>query len=75
MLNPLALNQHGNITYLAAISEPYEDLRQYAAHRFEQAVILEPPYSRSDSFILDGYISGSVLQFTNPDAGPIALRA
>jgi predicted DNA-binding transcriptional regulator YafY len=75
VLNPLALIQRGNITYLAAITEPYEDVRLYAAHRFQQAEILETPSRRPDSFSLDDYITGGALQFTSPGAGLIALQA
>lgn len=75
VLNPLALIQRGNITYLAAITEPYEDVRLYAAHRFQQAAILETPSRRPDSFNLDVYIASGALQFTSPGAGPITLQA
>lgn len=75
VLNPLALIQRGSITYLAAITEPYEDVRLYAAHRFQQAEILETPGRRPADFSLDEYIAGGALQFTSPGAGPIALQA
>ncbi len=75
VLNPLALIQRGNITYLAAITEPYEDVRLYAAHRFQQAEILETPSQRPDAFSLDDYIASGALQFTSPGASPIALQA
>lgn len=75
VLNPLALIQRGNITYLAAITEPYEDVRLYAAHRFQQAEILETLSRRPEGFRLGDYIAGGALQFTNPGAEPISLQA
>lgn len=75
VLNPLTLIQRGNITYLAAITEPYEDVQLYAAHRFQQAEILETPCRRPVDFSLDDYIAGGALQFTSPGAGPITLQA
>lgn len=74
-LNPLALIQRGNITYLAAIVEPYEDVRLFAAHRFQQVELLDTPSRRPDGFNLDEYIAGGALQFTSPGAGMIELRA
>lgn len=74
-LNPLALIQRGNITYLAAIVEPYEDVRLFAAHRFQQVELLDAPCRRPDDFNLDEYIASGALQFTSPGAGMIALSA
>ena len=75
VLNPLALIQRGNITYLVAINEPYEDVRLYAAHRLQQAESLETPSRRPESFRLDDYIASGAPQFTHPGACPIALQA
>ena len=75
VLNPLALIQRGNITYLAATSEPYEDVRLYAAHRFQRVEILETPCRRPESFSLNAYINSGALQFANPGAAPITLQA
>lgn len=75
VLNPLALIQRGNTTYLAAITEPYEDVRLYAVHRFQQAEALINPSRRPDSFSLGDYIAAGALQFTSPGAGLIALQA
>ncbi|THG82324.1 WYL domain-containing protein [Pseudomonas sp. A-1] len=74
-LNPLALIQRGNITYLAAIAEPYEDVRLYAAHRFQQVDLLDVPCRRPDDFSLDEYIASGALQFTSPGAGMMKLQA
>jgi predicted DNA-binding transcriptional regulator YafY len=74
-LNPLALIQRGNITYLVAIAEPYEDVRLYAAHRFQQVELLDVPCRRPEDFSLDAYIASGALQFTSPGAGMIALQA
>lgn len=74
-LNPLALIQRGNITYLAAIAEPYEDVRLFAAHRFQRADLLDAPCRRPAGFRLDEYIASGALQFTSPGAGMIELRA
>ncbi len=74
-LNPLALIQRGNITYLAATVEPYEDVRLFAAHRFRQIELLDAPCRRPDAFRLDTYIASGALQFTSPGAGMLELRA
>ncbi|SFK91872.1 Predicted DNA-binding transcriptional regulator YafY, contains an HTH and WYL domains, partial [Azotobacter beijerinckii] len=75
VLNPIALIQRGNITYLAAICEPHADIRLYAAHRFEQVEVLATPSCRPEGFRLADYIAGGALQFTSPGAEPLALEA
>lgn len=75
VLNPLALIQRGNITYLAAIAEPYEDVRLYAIHRFKDAATLDTYSRRPQDFQLDDYIASGALQFNSPGAGQIALHA
>lgn len=74
-LNPLALIQRGNITYLVAIAEPYEDVRLFAMHRFQQVELLDIPCRRPENFSLNAYIASGALQFTSPGAGMIALQA
>ena len=64
-----------NITYLAAMAEPYEDVRLFAAHRFQQVERLTTPSRRPAGFNLEPYINSSALQFTNPGAEPIRLHA
>jgi predicted DNA-binding transcriptional regulator YafY len=74
-LNPLALIQRGNITYLAAIVEPYADVRLFAVHRFQAVAVLDAPCRRPVDFNLEQYIASGALQFTNPGSEPILLKA
>lgn len=75
LLNPQALIQRGPVTYLAAIAEPWNDVRLWATHRFSH-VELHTDHSRQpDDFCLDQYIASGALQFTSPNAAPLPLQA
>lgn len=72
-LNPLALVQRGLITYLVATAEPYQDVRQYALHRFRQVESLDAPANGLDAFDLNAYLASDALQFS-PN-GKVQLQA
>lgn len=66
-LNPLAIVQRGLITYLIATAEPYTDVRQFAVHRFRNAVLLDSSCRGLDSFELQAYLDSDALQFGKPE--------
>ena len=66
VLNPLALVQRGPVAYLICTSPPYDDIRQYATHRFRQAEILPDPADGLAHFDLQDYLASDALQFGNP---------
>jgi predicted DNA-binding transcriptional regulator YafY len=72
-LNPLAMVQRGHITYLIATAEPFDDPRQYAIHRFEEARVLTSPSLKPEGFDLKQYIANGSMQFASK--GEIHLRA
>lgn len=72
-LNPLALVQRGQITYLIATAVPFEDPRQYAIHRFKEARVLINESVKPENFGLQQYISTGKMQFATQ--GKIRLQA
>ena len=65
-LNPLAMVQRGQVTYLIATAPPYTDIRQYAAHRFLGATTLETSTQGAQAFDLKEYLDSDALQFGTP---------
>ena len=63
ILNPHALVQRSNTTYLIATVATHTDLRQFALHRFEQVKQLEVPAEITEDFNLDEYIASGLMQF------------
>lgn len=63
ILNPLALIQRGQVAYLIATAQPYEDIRQFAVHRFRQLSVLDTPALGLDDFDLHAYLRSDALQF------------
>lgn len=63
LLHPLGLVQRGAVSYLVATAYDYSDIRLYAVHRIENAVVLDEPAARPFDFKLESYISGGALQF------------
>ncbi len=63
MLNPLALIQRGQVTYLLATAELYDDVRQFALHRFEQVTLLTSVSRKPNDFDLQNYLSNGAMQF------------
>lgn len=75
LLNPLALIQRGNVSYLVAVVDGYEDVRLFALHRFQRAQPLDTPCQRPADFDLQRYIDDGAMQFISPGAGTIRLQA
>ncbi|KAA6194823.1 WYL domain-containing protein, partial [Pseudomonas lactis] len=66
--NPLALVQRGQITYLVACADTFDDVRLYAVHRFEAVTMLGQPGRRPAGFDLPDYIQSGAMQFGVPQA-------
>lgn len=65
-LNPLGLVQRGQVSYLIASVEPFDDIRQFALHRFEEVSASETPGRKSADFDLQRYIDSGAMQFGIP---------
>jgi len=55
--------QRAHTTYLIATVEPFDDIRQFVVHRFEEAQLLEIASSKPEGFDLQGYITSGAMQF------------
>jgi len=64
-LNPHALVQRGNTTYLIATVGSYTDIRQFPLHRFTNAITLGSPALIQENFDLAAYIQEGGMQFGN----------
>lgn len=62
-LSPLGLVQRGQVTYLIAIAEPFEDIRQFVLHRVQTAAPIDRPANRPPDFDLQRYIESGAMQF------------
>lgn len=62
-LNPLAIVQRGQVSYLIGTAAPYSDVRQYALHRFREVEALATPAENLEQFSLDEYLATGALQF------------
>ena len=56
-IHPIGLVTRHSISYLIATVWHYEDLRQFALHRIQQAEVLELPASEQPDFDTDTYIA------------------
>ena len=56
-LNPLGLVFRNNVIYLVATVNDYLDVKQFALHRFQRAVLTESELSIPVGFSLDSYIA------------------
>lgn len=65
-LNPLSLVQRGQVTYLLATAEPFDDVRQFALHRFSAARLLDSAATEPTDFNLQKYLSSGAMQFGTP---------
>jgi predicted DNA-binding transcriptional regulator YafY len=63
ILNPLALVQRGEVTYLIATAYKYDDIRLYAIHRFTSASTQHEQAVRPIDFNLDKYLNSGFMQF------------
>lgn len=75
ILNPLGLVQRGEITYLIATAEPYEDARQFALHRMSDVAITEITAKALCGFDLKAYAASGAMQFGDNAAELITLEA
>jgi predicted DNA-binding transcriptional regulator YafY len=66
-LNPLGLVQRAHTTYLIATAEPFDDIRQFALHRFEEAYGLPTQCRKPEGFDLQTYIDSGAMQFGTRD--------
>ena len=73
-LHPLGLVLRGVVTYLVAVSDPFDDPRSFALHRFVKAEVLDAPRSKLKGFNLARFIAAGAFGFE--ESGPIrvALR-
>lgn len=62
-LNPLGLVQRAHATYLIASAEPFDDIRQFVVHRFEDARLLASACCKPDGFNLQDYVDSGAMQF------------
>lgn len=62
-LNPLGLVQRACTTYLIATAEPFDDIRQFVLHRFEEARPLASACNKPNGFNLQDYIASGAMQF------------
>ncbi len=74
-LNSLGLVQRGEITYLIALAEPYEDVRQFALHRISEAMITSASARAPCDFDLKAYVRSGAMQFGDNAAEMITLEA
>jgi len=65
-LNPLALVQRGQVTYLLATVDPYEDVRQFALHRLGTVQNTSTASTKPDGFSLQTYLASGAMQFGTP---------
>ncbi|HCF3807570.1 helix-turn-helix transcriptional regulator [Pseudomonas aeruginosa] len=65
-LNPVALVQRGQATYLLATVEPFEDVRQFALHRFTAVEQTSLAATKPDGFSLQAYLASGAMQFGTP---------
>ena len=63
MLNPLAIVQRGPVTYLVATMNNYNDIRLYAVHRMQNAILKEDNINTPKNFSIDEYINTGALNF------------
>lgn len=74
ILSPLALVQRGQVTYLIAVAEPFNDVRQFVLHRFQSVhALTDSPAIRPADFSLEGYIDSGAMQFGS--GTPVCLEA
>ena len=71
-LNPLALVQRGQVTYLLATVEPFEDIRQFALHRISAVQQIPLAAAKPDGFSLQTYLASGAMHFGTPATIKIA---
>lgn len=74
-INPLGLVFRDSAAYLVCTLWDYQDVKQFALHRFQFAVVLDKSRSALDGFDLDEYIASGAFDWPQGDGQPIALEA
>lgn len=74
-INPLGLVQRGTVTYLIAMAEPYEDVRQFALQRMSDVVVTDITATALGGFDLKAYAASGAMQFGDNAAEFIMLEA
>lgn len=62
-LSPLGIILKGRVTYIVARQTDFEDIRLYAAHRFEEAEVIQTTAEKPSDFDLDRYIDSGAMNF------------
>lgn len=73
VLNPLGMVQRGQVTYLVATADPFEDIRLFVVHRVQAARALDTPVRKPEGFDLGHYVASGAMQFGEQQR--IELRA
>lgn len=73
ILHPHGLILRGPVTYLVATAWNYEDVRLYAVHRFDRAVMLDAAATVSAKFSLEQALTNGLAEFTKKEK-PIRLE-
>ena len=73
VLNPLGLVYKDSVAYLVATVGEYDDIRQFALHRFRSAEVLNEPSRFPEGFSLEGYVKSGEFQY--PEGEMIRFKA
>lgn len=73
-LHPQGLVSRHSVTYLLATVNDYDDIRQFAMHRIDQATLSEQDWRQSQDFDLDSYIAKGAFGYLQSKT-PIKLVA
>lgn len=71
-LHPQSLVSRHAVSYLVAMADDYDDLRQFALHRIEQADLLDDqtPARQCDDHDIDAYIAGGAFGTPRTNVAP-----
>lgn len=72
-LNPLGLVYKDSVAYLVATVGEYDDIRQFALHRFRSVEVREGPSKIPEGFSLDEYVKSGEFQY--PEGEMIRFKA
>jgi predicted DNA-binding transcriptional regulator YafY len=72
-IHPLSLIQRGMTPYLVATAYDYPDIRLYAIHRMQRAIMVEGKVEPPKGYTTDGYLASGALEFGG--GPPIQLKA
>ena len=72
-LNLIGLVQRGPLVFLIATAWDYQDVRQFALHRFQSAQILETPTIEPEGFKFDQYLASGAMEIIE-NSDKIAIK-